>query len=194
MRRFTIPLGIGLILLAGIIGYATRTGEVLKLRRQNVTLVQKNQQLQQSYTGERKDTAALFFMKNTGSNFVLVPVIEEFPSTNPEQKRMAVLEALFNGPPSDSQLLAIFPKGTKALSIKVENGLATIDLNQKATQLNVGSQGEALAVASLVNTLTKLPEIFEVKILVEGEEVESLAGHVDLSETFRYNSQFVSFD
>jgi len=101
---------------------------------------------------------------------------------------------LFKGPPVGSKLLPIFPEGTKVLGIDVKDGLATVNLNQKATMLNVGSQGEALAVASLVNTLTKLPEIFEVKIIIEGEEVESLAGHVDLSETFRYNSQFVSFE
>lgn len=194
MRRYIIPLGIVLILLAGLIGYATRTGEVVRLRQQNVKLVAEKQQLQQNFTGNRTETVALFYVNNGKNSLTLKPVIIEIPSTTVEQRRIAVLEALFKGPPADSKLLSIFPEGTKVLGIEVQNGLATVNLNRKATMLNVGSQGEALAVASIVNTLTKLPEIFEVKILIEGEEVESLAGHVDLSETFRYNSQFVSFE
>ncbi|HYH01484.1 MAG TPA: GerMN domain-containing protein, partial [Bacillota bacterium] len=135
-----------------------------------------------------------FYVNNSKNSLTLKPVITEIPSSSVEERRVAVLEALFKGPPVGSKLLPIFPEGTKVLGIDVKDGLATVNLNQKATMLNVGSQGEALAVASLVNTLTKLPEIFEVKIIIEGEEVESLAGHVDLSETFRYNSQFVSFE
>jgi len=50
MRRYVIPLGIVLILLAGLIGYSTRTGEVIRLRQQNVKLVAEKQQLQQNYT------------------------------------------------------------------------------------------------------------------------------------------------
>ena len=44
-----------------------------------------------------------------------------------------------------------------------------------------GSTGELLAVYSLVNTLTQLPQVAAVQILVEGEVVDSLFGHVDVS-------------
>ncbi|HEY8463195.1 MAG TPA: GerMN domain-containing protein [Bacillota bacterium] len=192
MRRLTIPLLIILLLLAGVIGYSTRTGEVIKLRQQ-IELVEK-QQSQPGVTDSPMDTVALFFVNNSKNSLTLKPVIVEIPRCSGAAKWKAVLEALFKGPPESSELLSIFPEGTKAISIEVKNGLATVNLNQQATMVNVGSEGEALAVASIVNTLTKLPEIFEVKILIEGEEVESLAGHVDLSETFRYNSQLVSFE
>jgi germination protein M len=194
MRRWAIPLGIFLILLAGLIGYATRTGEVVKLRRQNERLVAEKLQLQQGFTKKTvKEPVALFFAENIKENLYLKPVVVELKIPNQIVKPKVVLEALFKGPPAGSGYLPFFPEGTQVLDVKVTDGLAEVNLNRRATQINVGSQGEALAVASIVNTLTKLPSIFKVKILIEGEEVESLAGHVDLSEIFQYNSELVSY-
>ena len=39
-----------------------------------------------------------------------------------------------------------------------------------------------MTVYSIVNTLAELPEIEMVRFLIEGEEIETLAGHLDLSE------------
>lgn len=193
MRRWAIPLGIILVLLAGVIGYSTRTGEVVKLRRQNEKLVAEKLKLQQGFIKTASEPVALFFAENSKDNLYLKPVIVELEIPNPADKPKLVLEALLKGPPVGSKFLPFFPEGTHALWVKVTDGVAEVNLNRRATQLNVGSQGEALAVASIVNTLTKLPEIFKVKIIIEGEEVESLAGHVDLSETFEYNSELVSY-
>jgi germination protein M len=193
MRRWAIPLGVILFLLAGVIGYSTRAGEVVKLRQQNEKLVAEKLKLQQGFTKSAKERVALFFAENSKDNLYLKPVIVELEIPNPADKPKLVLEALLKGPPAGSKFLPFFPEGTQVLWVKVTDGLAEVNLNRRATQLNVGSQGEALAVASIVNTLTKLPEIFKVKIIIEGEEVESLAGHVDLSETFEYNSELVSF-
>ena len=45
-----------------------------------------------------------------------------------------------------------------------------------------GSTGEEMLVGSVVNTLTEFPEIQKVQILVDGQEVETLSGHMDLSQ------------
>lgn len=193
MRQWAIPLGVILVLLAGVIGYSTRTGEVVKLRQQNEKLVAEKLELQQGFTKTAAEPVALFFAENRKDNLYLKPVIVELEIPNPADKPKLVLEALLKGPPAGSKFLPFFPEGTRVLGVKITDGLAEVNLNRRATQLNVGSQGEALAVASIVNTLTKLPEIFKVKIIIEGEEVESLAGHVDLSETFEYNSELVSY-
>ena len=44
-----------------------------------------------------------------------------------------------------------------------------------------GSTGEEFLVGSVVDTLTNFPEIKRVKILVQGREIETLSGHMDLS-------------
>ncbi|MBC7339263.1 MAG: GerMN domain-containing protein [Firmicutes bacterium] len=59
------------------------------------------------------------------------------------------------------------------------------------TRMNVGSLGEALAVAAIVNTLTEFPQIRQVQILVEGKQVESLAGHVDVSRPLTRNEKLI---
>lgn len=76
-------------------------------------------------------------------------------------------------------------------SLQVKEGTATADFSSEVTRLNVGSMGEALAVAAIVNTLTEFPEIRRVQILVEGRKVESLAGHVDVSRPLARNDRLI---
>jgi hypothetical protein len=65
----------------------------------------------------------------------------------------------------------------------VDPGLVVIDLNAAfADGHRSGVLVEELTVASLVQTLAaNIPGITRVKILVEGKERETLAGHADLS-------------
>jgi len=68
----------------------------------------------------------------------------------------------------------------------VDPGLAVIDLNSAfADGHRSGVLVEELTVASLVETLAlNNPDINRVKILVEGKERETLAGHADLSNFY----------
>jgi spore germination protein GerM len=68
----------------------------------------------------------------------------------------------------------------------VDPGLAVIDLNAAfADGHRSGILVEELTVASLVQTLAgNLPGISRVKILVEGKERPTLAGHADLSNAY----------
>ena len=68
----------------------------------------------------------------------------------------------------------------------VDPGLVVIDLNAAlANGHRSGVLEEELTVASLIQTLAaNIPDILRVKILVEGKERETLAGHADLSATY----------
>src|SRR6202521_2921292 len=68
----------------------------------------------------------------------------------------------------------------------VDPGLAVIDVNAAfADGHRSGVLSEELTVASLIQTLSaNLPGILRVKILVEGKERPTLAGHADLSSIF----------
>ena len=68
----------------------------------------------------------------------------------------------------------------------VDPGLAVIDINAAfADNHRSGVLVEELTVVSLIQTLsTNIPGITRVKILVEGNERETLAGHADLSNFF----------
>jgi hypothetical protein len=68
----------------------------------------------------------------------------------------------------------------------VDPGVAVIDLNAAfANGHRSGVLEEELTVASLIQTLAaNIPNILRVKILVEGKERDTLAGHADLSATY----------
>ena len=79
------------------------------------------------------------------------------------------------------------PQGADVRSVYlVDPGLAVIDINAAfADGHRSGVLSEELTVASLIQTLSaNLPGILKVKILVEGKERQTLAGHADLSSFY----------
>lgn len=103
----------------------------------------------------------------------------------------ATVQELIAGPRTKG-LLRTVPEGTKLLDINVENGLCRVDLSREFRENHWGgSSGEILTVYSLVDTLTQFPTIDKVEILVEGQTVETLAGHMDLSVPVIRNTQII---
>jgi len=79
------------------------------------------------------------------------------------------------------------PPGSDIRSVYlVDPGLAVIDLNAAfANGHRSGVLEEELTVTSLIQTLAaNVPGILKVKILVDGTERDTLAGHADLSTTY----------
>jgi hypothetical protein len=68
----------------------------------------------------------------------------------------------------------------------VDPGVAIIDLNSAfADTHRSGVLVEELTVASLIHTISaNTPDILKVKILVDGKERDTLAGHADLSSFY----------
>jgi hypothetical protein len=68
----------------------------------------------------------------------------------------------------------------------VDPGEAVIDMNGAfADTHRSGVLVEELTIASLIHTVTaNIPNILRVKILIDGKERETLAGHADLSSLF----------
>jgi spore germination protein GerM len=156
-------------------------------------LWQENEGLRMQFKRQRpvlvRTSATVFFLKSLPTRFILVPVPVTLEGAG-DPHRLA-LEKLFEGPPSGSGLSRVFPSGARVLALTIKDSLATVDLSSEATRLNVGAEGEALAIAALVNTLTKFSDVQRVRILIEGEAAESLAGHVDLTREFRYDGSVV---
>jgi len=83
------------------------------------------------------------------------------------------------------------PPGSDVRSVYlVDPGLAVIDINAAfADGHRSGVLSEELTVASLIETLSaNLPGILRVKILVEGKQRDTLAGHADLSGFFNVSA------
>lgn len=103
-----------------------------------------------------------------------------------QQRAEEVLRALL-GIYLDPNSPHILPAGSEIREVYlVDPGLAVIDANAAfADGHRSGVLVEDLTVASLVQTLSaNIPGITQVKILVEGTQRETLAGHIDLTASF----------
>jgi len=109
----------------------------------------------------------------------LVPEKRKIPQT-PSLARQAVIE-LIKGP-ENSDLYPTIPEGTQANEVYIADDIAYIDLSEEIFENHPGgSSGELMTVYSIVNTLTEIPPIKGVQILVGGNEKKSLIGHIDIS-------------
>lgn len=96
--------------------------------------------------------------------------------------RIFALEALIEGP-VNSAMERTIPADAKVLDISVADGIALVNFSSELqTSHWGGSTGEILTVYSIVNTLSQFPEIDQVKIIIDGVEIESLAGHMELDK------------
>ncbi|GIV08427.1 MAG: hypothetical protein KatS3mg019_0518 [Fimbriimonadales bacterium] len=77
----------------------------------------------------------------------------------------------------------VFPQGAHLLSATVQG--STLQLNFSAELTNHfegGSDDEAALVNAVSTTAGSFPNIERVQILVQGKPIESLGGHIDLSQ------------
>lgn len=99
-----------------------------------------------------------------------------------EPAPMIALAELLTGT-ANADLVNVIPPGTQLNGLAISNGVAYVDFNEGLLNSNNrGSANELLTVAAIVNTLTEFVGIEQVQILINGKEVETLYGHMDLSE------------
>ncbi|WP_406677358.1 GerMN domain-containing protein [Neomoorella carbonis] len=112
---------------------------------------------------------------NDASASFLVPVTVALPpgATGSDLPRAAML-ALLAGPPPNSGLVRTVWPGTRLLDLKIEQGLATVNLSREVTGYGGGSAAETALLNSLLFTLTQFPEIDRVQLLIEGQKREYL--------------------
>ena len=128
---------------------------------------------------EQAINVKIYFPDDSGMR--LVEVEREILVDDSTDKYTAAVGALMEDPDEDN-LTRIFPKNAAIRSVTVNGGLATVDFDGRILKNFVGgSTGEEFLIGSVVDTLTNFPEVKRVKFLVDGKEIETLSGHMDLS-------------
>jgi hypothetical protein len=132
----------------------------------------------------RKIQATLYYVSDDGLE--LVPVSQEVRyGATPAEQAKYIVEAQIALPASN--LVTAIPRGVTVRAVFIGGrNEAYIDLSVEATRDHTGgSHNEALAVYAIVNAVTvNLPTVSGVQILIDGHEVDTLAGHVDLRQHF----------
>jgi hypothetical protein len=87
---------------------------------------------------------------------------------------LALMQGLIAGPTSLTLTKSI-PDGTRLLSVRTSGGICTVDFSKEFIDNHWGgSAGEMMTLGSIVRTLTQLPSVDKVMILVEGKSGETL--------------------
>ena len=119
----------------------------------------------------------------------LAPVEEELTlSADAGLRARQVLHALIENTPSSE--LRTLPADTTLLAFYIlPDGTAIADFSDAlALETPSGIMSEELAVDSIARTLeNNVPNLRRLKILIHGQETETLAGHLDLTGFFDLN-------
>jgi spore germination protein GerM len=125
---------------------------------------------------------SLFFASPDGRGLVRETRKVEACDTDTANCLRATLEELANGPLGD--LAPTIPANSTFRSIRVQGDIAVVDLGKEfADSLPKASSAEMTAVYSIINTISfNFPAIKKVKFLLEGHEITTIGGHLELDK------------
>ncbi|MBK9240217.1 MAG: GerMN domain-containing protein [Acidobacteria bacterium] len=139
----------------------------------------------------RRISATLFYVAPGGDGLIAVDQEVLYAGSPAEQARRIVERQLAAAPPGHAS--AVPPGVTLRALFLTSRGEAYVDVSREiVTGHPGGSLHEVLTVYAIVNAVTvNLPEITAVQILVDGHEVDTLVGHLDLRHPLRRGTRWV---
>lgn len=143
-------------------------------------------------TGDPAVKVKMFWASDEDESAVSPVTIELALSADPVRRAKQVLNTLLAGPVS-SDLRTLPPDAALLAFYLLPDGTGVADFSEAlGTSTPSGIQSEQRAVDSIARTLeANVPQIKRLKILIHGQEVETLAGHLDLTQMFVVNTKAV---
>jgi spore germination protein GerM len=125
----------------------------------------------------------LYYLGTDGNTYVSEDrEVTKYGNTT-DQAKIALME-LIRGPVTD--LMPTIPKGTDVREVFIDKrGCAYIDFTGTISSNHIGGvTAEMATIVSIVNTLTaNFPKnIQKVRILINGKEAKTIAGHIDITK------------
>lgn len=127
---------------------------------------------------------SFFFVADTPRGFKLFSEVKNQLAREGDLN-LQVVSDLVSGEvaPIDSDYVNLWGGTNTVNSVSVADSVATVDLGELS--LNVGAESEQRAIDQIVWTLTEFaPDVKSVRFTINGEIVETFAGHVDTTATF----------
>jgi hypothetical protein len=106
-------------------------------------------------------------------------------ATDPADRVRQIVLALIEGPKQGGGSAPAPSAEVRGVFVTAD-GTVYLDLSSGAAgDFNAGIESETLAIYSMVDSLAaNLPEVKKVQFLIQGQEVDTLDGHVDLTAPF----------
>lgn len=135
--------------------------------------------------------ATLFYAAPEGD--ALIPVKREVPLAEGLEAQGRQIVASQLAPPPPPHVSPIPPGTTLRAFYVTERGDAFVDLSREVSTAHPGgSLNELLTVQAIVNAvLANLPAVQRVQLMVDGKEVDTIAGHVDVRRPLTRDSSLV---
>jgi spore germination protein GerM len=111
-------------------------------------------------------------------------VVEERNIARTESLARNTLKELVKGPAQDGNL-PVIPEGTRLRDINLKpDGLCIVDLSSEVRHTGSAEQ-EKLMVYAITNTLGQFATIKNVSFMIDGQQVDTIAGFVDVSSSIK---------
>lgn len=189
-RRWTTAIGI--LTVAVVIGLISFGGLRKRVRllsqAQNIEEQSRREVLAPPITTPSDVAATAKIFWAAGPDKVAAVDVQLPLSADPAQRSKQVLHALIASPPSAEQ--RTIPVDAELLGFYVlPDGSAVADFSDAlVSETPSGIISEQLTLDSITQTLeNNVPSLSRLKILIHGQEVETLAGHLDLTGFFDLN-------
>ena len=133
-------------------------------------------------------TVVHLYFSNKENSFLTSEKRAFFHSDDPDELGKIIIEALIEG--SREGLTRTVPVDTTLRALYVtQDGIAFVDLSDRIKDAHPGGvNSELLSIYSIVNSLVlNMSQVDAVKILLNGSESKTLAGHVDLRFPLKAN-------
>jgi spore germination protein GerM len=140
---------------------------------------------------DRMIKARLFYVSEDGRKLASLERDVRYAERPVDQAR-ELIEAQLE--PPDDPVVSAIPKGTRLRALFLtKEGEAFVDLSGEISSAHGGGAlDELLTIYTIVHALTaNMPAITAVQVLVDGKEVDTLAGHVDLRRPLLKNLAWV---
>ncbi len=131
----------------------------------------------------RTMSAKLYFVD--AELFRLIPVSVNVTADTDDEAAQALLNELIAGRDSNKSIRRIMPNIDGALTVHIRSQIAYVDISQEfADEHPADRDSEILTVYSIVNTLTSLKSVTNVRFTIAGERRRDFKGAIDMRETF----------
>lgn len=131
----------------------------------NQAILDKRAHIDRSNGAQQTMLVMVYYVDGLTNGEQLQPVEVRIPASPSRIKVTA--EQVVQAPGDELKLYSSFPAGTKVQSVDLDNGVARVDLNAEAAKVQ-GSAAVNDIQASLVYSLTEIPGVKSVQLLVNG--------------------------
>jgi germination protein M len=133
---------------------------------------------------ERVREVTLYFASSDANS--LVPEHRQIVSSNQVLENLRrVIESLIGGPGGDG--IPTIPSSARLRSVFIHDKVAHIDFSPEIVEdFSGGTASEYMLISSLVQTIcANFHEVEAVAILVEGNEIDTIGGHLLINQPLR---------